>query len=273
MRVSILIALLLACSGMSMAQSSAVAFEVASIKLQPWTNEGGAGVRVQGNTLYGEHADLYALVNFAYGLREDNLQLSGGPDWARHGILSNISGFDSTLYEVTAKAAEGTTPSVDEFRSMLRSLLAERFRLQVHHASKELPVFNLVVVKDGVRFRENSTDAKKSVSYHDGRAFRITAVHAPLADLVAELAYATGRPVVDKTGLGGFYDFDVAWSPRFSRNDLASDDQAEDRYAGADVASPGVFTAIQQQLGLKMSTGTAPFDTVVIDHAEKPTAN
>lgn len=242
-------------------------FAVASIRPQPWTNEGSVGVTVRDNALYGEHADLYALVNFAYGLRADNLQLSGGPAWARHGLLSNSAGFDDVLFLVNARADEGTAPTLDEFRAMLRTLLAERFQLRVHHETKELPVFRLVVAKDGPRFRENKSASAKSVKFHDGRAFRITAVHAPLADLVSELAYASQRLVMDETGLGGFYDYDIAWSPRFSRDDLAQDD------GSADVNTPPLSTALQQQLGLRLETGTAPIDTVVIDHAEKPTEN
>src|SRR5580704_19147680 len=79
-------------------------FELATIKPQPWTNEGAVDVYVRGNTLYAEHADLYRIVDFAYALSPDNLQLSGGPEWTKHGTLSNISGFDAVLFQVIAKA-------------------------------------------------------------------------------------------------------------------------------------------------------------------------
>ena len=78
-------------------------FEVASIKLQPWTNEGRVGVFVRGDTLTGEHVDLYQLVEFAYGLSTDGVQVSGGPGWARMG-LTDVSGAGSVLYQVIAKA-------------------------------------------------------------------------------------------------------------------------------------------------------------------------
>src|ERR1700728_2702454 len=96
----------LLCGAMSvLAATSAAsppAFEIASIRPQPWTNEGGVFVYVRGNTLYGEHADLYSLVDFAYGLRPDDLQLSGGPAWAKHGVLSNVSREELVLYHVVA---------------------------------------------------------------------------------------------------------------------------------------------------------------------------
>jgi uncharacterized protein (TIGR03435 family) len=248
--------------------ASPPAFEVASIRPQPWTNEGGVDVYVRGNTLYGEHADLYRLVDFAYGLRPDDLQLSGGPAWAKHGVLSNVSGGDSLLYQVIARAREGSTPSIAQFREMLQTLLADRFQLRVHHVMKDMPVFRLVIAKDGPKVTESAPGAKNSLAMNDygGKAFRMSAVHVPLSSLVEELAYATGRPVIDQTELAGFYDFEIAWSPRFASVDVAAD-------SGVDSQTPSVFTAVEQRLGLKLERGTAPYDTVVIDHAEKPSAN
>jgi uncharacterized protein (TIGR03435 family) len=243
--------------------ASLPSFEVASIRPQPWTNEGGVFVYVRGDTLYGEHADLYSLVDFAYGLRPDDLQLSGGPAWAKHGVLSNVSGEDSTLYQVIAKAPEGSTPSVGQFREMLQTLLADRFHLRVHHAMKDLPVFNLVIAKDGVKLKQSAANAETSMALADGPPYHIAAVHVPVASLIEELAYATKRPVVDKTGLTGFYDFEIAWSPRFADDDVGAPDPE----------TPSVFTAVQEKLGLKLEPGAAPFDAVVIDHAEKPSAN
>jgi uncharacterized protein (TIGR03435 family) len=253
--------------------ASPPAFDIASIRPQPWTNEGGVFVYVRGNTLYGEHADLYSLVDFAYGLRPDDLQLSGGPAWAKHGILSNVSGEDSSLYQVIARAPEGPVPSTAQFREMLQTLLADRFQLRVHHAMKDMAVFRLVIAKDGPKLTESAAGAKNSLAMNDygGKAFRMSAVHVPLSSLVEELAYATGRPVIDQTGLAGFYDFEIAWSPRFANSDVANDDVAAD--SAVDPQTPPVFTAVEQRLGLKLEPGTAPYDTVVIDHAEKPSAN
>jgi uncharacterized protein (TIGR03435 family) len=250
-------------------ESSRASFEVASIKPQPWTNEGRVGVFVRGGTLTGEHVDLYGLVEFAYALRTDDSQLSGGPAWARHGVLSEVSGADSVLYYVLAKASDGPPPSIERFRLMLQELLADRFHLKVHQARKLLPVFNLVVAKNGSKFKENITDAKVSMAMADGRRFRIRAVHAPIANLVEELTnpnHGAGRPVFDKTGLTGFYDFEIEWSPNYLAA-AAPDGSAPDNSA------PSVFVALQERLGLKLEAGTAQIDTIVIDHAEKPTQN
>jgi uncharacterized protein (TIGR03435 family) len=249
-------------SGALCGGQSLPSFEVASIRLQPWTNEGRVEVYVRGNTLYGEHVDLYQLVDFAYGLRRDNAQLSGGPEWARHGILSDVSGAESVLYHVEAKAPSGPPPRVEQFRLMLQALLADRFQLRVHHVQRNLPVYEVVVGKDGPKFRESAADAKPVLAMADGPPFRIHAVHQSLRWLIDSLGdpnHGGSRPVIDKTGLGGFYDFDIAWSP----DDLAS---------SADAGSPSIFNAVQR-LGLKLEAATVPFDTIVIDHAERPTGN
>lgn len=240
------------------AQSPPATFEVASIKPQPWTNEGRVGVLIRGNTLRGEHVDLYGLVEFAYGLGTDGFRVSGGPDWARHGDL-----FDSVLYQVIGKAADGPPPPTAQFRLMLQALLADRFQLRVHHAMKDLPVFNLVVMGDGPKLKVNVSDTKTSMAMKDGRRFWIRAVHAPMNRLVEQLTFAAGRPVIDKTGLMGFYDFEIEWSP----DDFAA---AGPDGSTPDTKSPSVFTAVRERLGLKLEPGRAPFDTIVIDHAEKP---
>jgi uncharacterized protein (TIGR03435 family) len=112
-------------------------FEIASIKLHPWTNEGRVGVSTSGNTLTAEHVDLYRLVEFAYALPPDSYQLSGGPGWARRGVLDNVSGAESLLFQVTAKAPANTRPTEEQFRLMLRALLADRFQLRVRREVKE----------------------------------------------------------------------------------------------------------------------------------------
>lgn len=235
-------------------------FDAVSIRPQPWTNEGSVDVYVRGNTLYGEHTDLYRLIDFAYDLPVEGYRLSGGPAWAKHGILSNASGFEETLFHVVAKMPEGPPPSVAGFRRALQAVLADRFQLRVHHEQKNLPVYNLVVAKEGSKLVENRSGAEEAVSGADGPPFRIRAVHAPIARLVEELSspnHGVGRPMIDKTGLAGFYDLEIRWSP----DDLASSD------GGA-----SVFTAVEK-LGLKLESGSAPYDTVVIDRAAKPTEN
>jgi len=251
---------ILAAVSFAVAQLAPVTFDAVSIRPQPWTNEGAVDVYVRGNTLYGEHVDLYRLIGFAYDLPLVGDRLSGGPAWAKHGVLSNDSGGNEALFRVIAKAPDGPAPSLDQFRRGLQSLLAERFQLRVHHERKNLPVYDLVIARGGTKLVGNRTDVEEALSLADGPPFRIRAVHAPVSRLVEELAdpnHGVGRPVIDKTGLAGFYDFQIQWAP----NDLAGGE-----------SGPSAFTAIEE-LGLKLESAVALYDTIVIDHAEKPAGN
>jgi uncharacterized protein (TIGR03435 family) len=245
------------------AAQAADVFEVASIKPQPWTAPGSVGVFVHGNTLSAEHVVLNDLVQFAWNLRD--FQLSGGPAWAMRGRLAS-----SDLYQVTAKAPGDAPPSTENFRLMLQALLAERFALTIHHAMKDLPVYNLAPARNGSKLKESAEDTKFAMNIdariNGGKAVRITAKHASIAQLLGHLEYAAERPLADKTGLTGFYDFEL----EYAHENLVGADPGS---AASDPGGASLFTALQTQLGLKLEAGTAPFDMVVIDHAEKPSAN
>lgn len=236
------------------------AFEVASVKPQPWTGQGGVYVRVGGNTLNAEHVSLNELVSFAYNLRDS--QLSGGPTWAdrSHATLT-----DAELYQVIAKASDDPPPPTEVFRQMLQTLLAERFQLKVHHVQKDLPVYNLVVNKGGPKFKESPADAKfSSVSSSKGQfGIQMTTTKMTMQQLADMLSgHYAGRPVFDKTGLAASYDFTLGF---VVENVAAATDAAAD--------GPSLFTAVQEQLGLRLELAMAPFDVVVIDHAERPSEN
>jgi uncharacterized protein (TIGR03435 family) len=236
-----------------------VSFEVASVKLQPWTGQGGVYVLVRGNTLDAEHASLNELVAFAYNLRD--VQLSGGPGWADR---SHAKLMDAELYQVTAKAAGDPPPPTEVFRQMLQTLLAERFQLKVHHVQKDLPTYNLIVNKDGPKIKESRADVKfSSVTSARGRfGTRMVTTKMTMQQLVNTLSLYASRPVLDKTGLTGSYDFTL---------EFVGENVAAEQDAAAD--GPSLFTAIQEQLGLKLESSTAPFDTVVIDSVQHPTEN
>ncbi|HVW09235.1 MAG TPA: TIGR03435 family protein [Bryobacteraceae bacterium] len=235
------------------------AFDVASVKPTKWTGNGSVGVFIRGNTLDAEHTDLYGLVEYAWNLQD--FQLSGGPEWASagHKMLS-----EATLFEVIAKAAPGETPSAEQIRLMLRTLLKDRFHLQIHQVSREFPAWNLVVSKGGPKLKDAAGGDRKLNTYSIGRfALRIEGRNISIPDAVEnQIGLYARRPVFEKTGLTGKYDFTLEW---------LSDPTAPAGAPGSDL--PTLETALQQQLGLRLEPTTAPFDTVVIDHAEKPTEN
>jgi uncharacterized protein (TIGR03435 family) len=240
------------------------AFEVASIKLQPWTGGGSVGIFIRGNTLDAEHVSLFSLVTFAYNLRD--IQLSGGPPWVRSGVLSS-----SELYQVMGKAPVGPPPSRSAFQEMLRGLLAERFKLQLRHVEKELPVYYLVVRKGGPKLKASPADAKFNfVSSGVGRfGVRIVATHMTVQQLIdQQLSAYIDQPILDKTDLADPYDFRLEFGVEdMSAGPVSLEGQGDRKNL------PGLSLALQEQLGLKLAPSRAAFDTVVIEHAERPSEN
>ncbi|HKO19487.1 MAG TPA: TIGR03435 family protein, partial [Acidobacteriaceae bacterium] len=233
-------------------------FEVASVKPQVFGGQQGrVGVFVHGNTLDAEHVSLTDLVKFAYNLRD--IQLSGGPSWAQSGALNS-----SELYQVIAKTSGETAP--DTFRQMLQTLLTDRFKLRIHHLQRDLPVYNLVVNKGGPKLRVSSADGNSAlrVSSSGRLGVRIVATHTSVQQLIdRQLGKYTDRPIFDKTGLTAACDFTLEFAVERGSPGLE---------AGPN-EPPALVTAIQDQLGLRLEPGKAPFDTVVIDHAERPSQN
>jgi uncharacterized protein (TIGR03435 family) len=174
---------------------------------------------------------------------------------------------DKDRFDVEAKADDTTTTAMQrlsredeqekEQRLMLQSLLADRFGLRIHYESKVQPVYELVAAKGGPKMKPLPADQKPGWGKF-GRG-EITLRERPIAMLAYCLTQLAGRKVVDKTGLMGNYDIDLKWAP---------DDQQISLDTG-----PTLFTALQEQLGLKLEPAKAPVEVLVIDHIEKPSPN
>jgi uncharacterized protein (TIGR03435 family) len=157
---------------------------------------------------------------------------------------------DTERYEVTAKFPAVT--GFGEARQMLQTLLTERFQLAVRRESKEMPVYALVVGKDGFRLKETEMGAGGSSSAPG----KLTATKMSLNQFAELLSGQLDRPVVDFTGIHGAYDFTLQWAPDTNAN--------SDPGPAADI-----YVAIQQQLGLKLETRKAPVEMLIIEHANK----
>jgi uncharacterized protein (TIGR03435 family) len=163
---------------------------------------------------------------------------------------------------------------------MLQALLADRFKLAVHRDSKEFPVYSLVIAKTGAKLQETkpAADGTRTSATRGGSSIRsssygngpvtITALHCSAADLAGTFAARLGRPVLDKTGLPYRYDFTL----QFQQDDVMSAAAASNN-PPSDVNAPSLFTAIQEQLGLKLESGKGPVEVIVIDHVERPSGN
>jgi bla regulator protein BlaR1 len=214
------------------------------------------------------------LIARAYGLKGNPLtsdQLSGGPDWI------NVE-----LYEVNGKiedsliVGEWKKLSWDQQRNqvmlMLRSLLADRFKLRVRHETKELSVYALVLDKKGPKFAEDNAHPEIGGLSARGRG-KFEATSSDFTAFVSVLSMQPelgGRTVLDKTGLQGHYSFTFQWTPE---NLTASGGQSAASASSSEASGPSLFTALQEQLGLRLESIKAPVDTIVVEHIERPTEN
>jgi uncharacterized protein (TIGR03435 family) len=226
-------------------------YDVASIKLNKSAPEGNRwDINFDNDHFVGTNISLKQLLQLAYQIKED--------------LISGISGpVSSEHFDIEAKVlgADQNTPvklSDKQLEEMLIPLLEERFQLKAHVEVKNLALYELIVLKDGPKFKQAAADI------HDGDLTRskssLVAKAVPMTGLASLLADQLQRTVIDKTGLTGRFDFTMNWAP-----DIVTDASAD--------AGPSIFTAIQEQLGLKLQPAKGPVETLVVDHAEMPSAN
>lgn len=236
-----------------------VSFEVASVKPQPWKDRGSVGVFIHGNTLDAEHCSLRDLIEYAYNLRD--VQLSGGPKWTDR---RNLTLGAAELYQVMAKAPGDTPPSIETFRQMLQALLADRFQLKVSHQQKDMPVYNLVVDKGGPKMQPSAPDTKFDNRQSSPHLFDVRMVTTQLTmdQFVSMVEGYAGRPIFNKTGLSGGFDFTLDFIP-------------ENVTPNADLRLDALpfLSAVRETLGLRLESAVAPFDAIFIESAERPTEN
>lgn len=263
-------------------------YEVASIK--PTGPESSNGVMsgmtypADGFTVRGY--TLRSLIQSALGVQ--NYQLSGAPAW----LISEKYDIDAKMDSSVVDALQKLTPK-DQFsarQQMLLALFADRLKLTFHRETKELPIYSLVIAKSGAKLQE----AKPGDTLTDGsrgRAGRgradglgttikvgsetLRAQSVPLTELVQALASYLGRAVVDNTGLTGNYNFTLQWTTDDAQMQAPSGAAASGTptTSSADPTAAFLFTAIQQQLGLKLESGKGPVEVFVIDHVERPSGN
>jgi uncharacterized protein (TIGR03435 family) len=220
-------------------------FDVASVK--PSGPDDSLMYRLQpGGRYLATGLTLKMLIANAYSV--PNFVISGGPGWR-----------DSDKYNIEAKVGGPLPPWPDsnkELALMLQSLLEDRFKLAVHRETREETVYQLEVAKGGAKLRMANADEHPGFGMEPGR---INSMAVPLQYLAGNLASVLGRPVIDKTGLDGKYSYTLTYTP--------------DNAAPADATGPSIFSALQEQLGLKLESTKGSVEVLVIDHVEKPSAN
>jgi uncharacterized protein (TIGR03435 family) len=264
-------------------QAQTPKFEVASIKRNPACPTPNKAVPTPGRVML-ECSTLQMLIQAAYGMFANGttrdarlLEVSGAPGWVQ-----------TEFYDVSAKA-EGNPRIEQMIGPMMQALLEERFKLKLHRATKEAAVYDLTVAKGGPKLekmKEGSCVVQDlnhmpkpapgetppvycgSQTLQRKGPLMVMIAHGMTMDGFAaeRLPRMAGRPVVDKTGLAGRFDFQLEWAL----------DNPELSGRGGDApesAGPTIFAALQQQLGLKLEPAKGSVDILVVDHVEKPTEN
>jgi bla regulator protein blaR1 len=251
-------------------------FEVASIKP---SDPGPNGMMIRfapGGRFTAKGVTLRSLIGLAYDVRD--FQISGGPAWA-----------GSTRYEIDAKPEAGSDAddphkiTTDEQREKfqqrqrmrMQALLADRFQLKVGHSTKELPIYVLKVAKNGPKLQESKEEGGNQ--FQGARISgpgRLTGGKVSMKFLTQILAQNVGRPVTDQTGLTGKYDFKLEWTPdQNQQNAFRGPGPDGNLPPPADPNGPSIFTAVEEQLGLKLESQKGPVEMLTIDAVEKPSEN
>ncbi len=254
-------AIALLCAG-APAQTAAAArttFDVASIHINNTETDGHHHIVNDPAESHFRSVNLALrdLIQFAYGLPDS--QILGGPAW-----------LDSIMFDIDAKSdplvdaqlhALPTEPARHQKQLMVQALLADRFQFKAHQETRQLPVYALVIAKDGPKFKPSEING---TTIDTGRTrLHVAGSDDTISILARELAHVLGRVVLNQTGLSGRYDLSLRWTP----------DDATVLAASSPDALPGIFTAIQEQLGLKLESTKGPVPVLVIDGVEMPSAN
>jgi uncharacterized protein (TIGR03435 family) len=238
--------------------TSRLEFDVASIRPdktdQPemsWFRSTPTGAEFQGRSI-----QIKPIIEYAYGILDH--QLVGAPSW-----------LGSERFDIDAKPGSRKGQGWyedEELRARVRTLLEERFRLRVHHESRQASIYTLVEAKSGPKLKKAGDDAEPLIRVNFGRGrAQIIGAKISMGMLVDALARTLGRSVQDGTDLKGAFEVDLTWTPD------------ESPRAGGDRPSPpegpSLFTAVQEQLGLRLESSRGPVDVIVVDSVERPSEN
>ena len=232
-----------------MARSADPEFEVATIKPAD-PDDRNQGFRLKGHRLSIEDSTMTSLICFAYSIHKS--QIVNAPRW-----------FDEQTWNIDGVPNVEGAPNWNQYRRMLQKLLGSRFGLQMHPDKRELSVYTLTVAKGGPKL-EKSKDDPDALSDQSGHGIGaqqyMKFTNDSMTDFAKTMQLMVDRPVLDQTNISGRYDFSLLWTPDQMR-------------ATATDTAPGLFTAVQEQLGLKLEATHAPTDVFVIDAATRPTQN
>jgi uncharacterized protein (TIGR03435 family) len=238
-------------------EATAPAYDIVSIKPNK-SESGSVSIHSNDDSYSATNVSLKRLLEDAYGIKED--LVFGLPGWA-----------NSARFDVRAKIVEPDVEvlrklSRQQRRSMIQQFLRDSFQLKAHTETKVLPLYEMILVKDGPKFKESAPEGSPEDKSPNGVErggvtvynTELTAHAVSLAILANMLGDRLHRTVADKTGLTGKYDLLLEWAPE------------DDQDASSESSAAPFFTALQEQLGLKLQPSKGPVDTLVVDHVEMP---
>ena len=243
-----------------MAANANPAFEVATIRPSDPARPGQI-ITLRGAEVITTNVTLHDLINLAYWLHSK--QLSGGPAWT-----------ESDKFDMAGKPDAPGQPNVDQMKMMIQKLLADRFQLKFHFEKRELSAYAITIAKTGAKITQSQDDPKGLPGWNFRRTpsgMTMSFRNSPLSQFAALLQNSMDKPVVDQSGLSERYDFTLTFTPDPAQAALLGGPPppAADNLD----AAPDLFTAFQQQLGLKLESTKAPVEVMVIDKVEKPSEN
>jgi uncharacterized protein (TIGR03435 family) len=236
-------------------------FEVATIKPSDPNND-GVDFRNEGRHVSTHNTTVIALISYAYGVH--GKQIAGGPEWV-----------STSKYDTDGVPDVAGEPNMKQTQEMYQKLLADRFKLTFHHEKRELPVYALTVGKSGPKLTKSQGDPNglpdQNFTQFSANLIELSVSNSTIADFLLAMQYVLDRPLVDRTGLAGRYDFLLKWTPdesQFGAMGIRFSPPSNNPNG-----PPGLFTAIQEQDGLKLEAVKAQADVIVIDKVERPSAN
>ncbi|HEV2710108.1 MAG TPA: TIGR03435 family protein [Edaphobacter sp.] len=225
-------------------------YDVVSIKPNK-SGSGNYGFRTGDDSFTATNVPVKFLLENAYDIKPE--------------LISGVSGpIDSARFDVIAKMVDPDPDVIKKLSNRQRELmllpfLEERFQLKAHTETKILPIFEMILTKDGPKFKQSPAPIKPNPTWSSDNG-RFTAHDLSMTDMASVLTEMAHRTVIDKTGLTGKYDLTLKWSEDTGSNSTTD-------------TGPSIFTALQEQLGLKLKPAKGPAETLVVEHVEMPSEN
>lgn len=233
-----------------MAANAHPSFEVATINPADPNRTTGGGFIVGGHRIIIQDQTVNDLISFAYAVHPK--QIADGPAW-----------LGTEKFDIEGQADHPGVANLHQIQEMLQKLLESRFALKLHRDKRDLPIYALKLAKGGpkmTRSAENTYGLPTQSGHGHGSQQQRKFTNNSMSDFALGMQPYMDRPVVDKTGLPGRYDFTLRWTPYNSPTNEPN-------------AAPDIFTAVQEELGLKLEATRGPADVLVIDQIERPSAN